>query len=428
MNTRPSKLAAAILIFVSAAAYSQTGAEWLRKNKEAIDTLRKGTFTLKITDEKGRPISAEVSYELYSHEFKWGTALRLEDNADDEWYTQTARKYFNYGVPENAFKWSYMEPKQGQVQKTGLLSYIQWCNDARWGMMGNCLLWGSKNYSDFHEMPKWAKDLPPAEMYNACKTRVKRDASAYRGSVQDYVVLNEALPGHSDWLQGKVGDSINWQAFKWAREAAPGPKLWINDYNVIEGNEYPQYIELIRKLRQNGAPIDGIGVQGHFADTLDPIKMKHILDTLSILRLPLEITEFDMLAVKSVLSEEQQAAYYTLAMRTAFAHPAVEGFIFWGFWDSRHWRNAAGLFDANKAPKAAAGQVYDLIHKEWSTKGKQSVSPTHSLTLNGFFGTYKVDVKCKGITKTYYVPLTRARKGETVVISFSAGKEPVQEI
>jgi endo-1,4-beta-xylanase len=49
---------------------------------------------------------------------------------------------------------------------------------------------------------------------------------------------------------------------------------------------------------------------------------------------PLWATELDVMST----DENKRADFYEKALRTLYAHPAVEGILFWGFWDQSHWR------------------------------------------------------------------------------------------
>lgn len=430
MKNKLFSFIASVFLFLSAlSVQAQVDAKWYADNQKAIDTLRKGDFLVRILDEQNNPIDATVSYSLVNHEFPWGTALALSTSGGDYWYEATARKFFNCGVPENVFKWSLMQPNASPVKYTDVDYYLNWCKNAGWNLRGHTLLWGSKNYNDFHPLMKWVKDLPILAMYDTCRVRVQREMAHYKGQITEYDVINEATPGHANYLQTVVGDSINWNAFKWARATDPNAKLYINDYNIITGaGDQYKYMNVIRKMLLNGAPVDGIGVQSHFGASVNPISVKYILDTLATLGLPIKVTEFDMEVGDRNISQAAQAKYYALMMRTAFAHPAVNGFMFWGFWDSRHWRKGAGLFADNKTPKIAADSVYNLIHNVWSSHGNQVVSASNPLVVNGYFGKYEIVIEYQGQKKVVDVQLLKKNKGQTVDIKFIDGVTPSPEL
>ena len=78
---------------------------WYEAADERIDTLRKGDFILKITDEMGDPYIDTVIIELNKHEFQWGNTVGVPSESNDwKWQQSALLKYYNYGVVEH-FKW-----------------------------------------------------------------------------------------------------------------------------------------------------------------------------------------------------------------------------------------------------------------------------------------------------------------------------------
>ena len=49
---------------------------------------------------------------------------------------------------------------------------------------------------------------------------------------------------------------------------------------------------------------------------------------------PIWVTELDVQAQ----DENRRADFYEKALKALYGHPAVEGILFWGFWDQAHWR------------------------------------------------------------------------------------------
>lgn len=58
------------------------------------------------------------------------------------------------------------------------------------------------------------------------------------------------------------------------------------------------------------------------------------LDTLAEAGLPIWATELDVVAQDA----NKRADLYEIALKALYAHPSVEGIMFWGFWDQSHWR------------------------------------------------------------------------------------------
>nr|KAG5712881.1 hypothetical protein BaRGS_007478 [Batillaria attramentaria] len=63
-------------------------------------------------------------------------------------------------------------------------------------------------------------------------------------------------------------------------------------------------------------------------------QMNARLDRLAEAGLPIWLTELDCQST----DENKRADFYEKVLRAFYGHPAVEGIMFWGFWDQRHWR------------------------------------------------------------------------------------------
>jgi hypothetical protein len=99
-------------------------------------------------------------------------------------------------------------------------------------------------------------------------------------------------------------------------------------------------------------------------------------------------------------------------LREAFAHPAVEGIMLWGFWellmsrDNAHLVNAEG--DINEA-----GKRFLALKQEWLSHSNGHVDEKGHFNFRGFYGTYNVEVvtPSKKISKTFVLD-----KGDSPVV------------
>lgn len=316
-----------------------------------------------------------------------------KSSPSDKWIKAVMLKYCNYGVCGNQFKWSGIEPNHLQLNYAPFENTLSWFNQVGWNMRAHNLLWGANNSTDYHCLPQWVMALSanPKAMYDTCKMRVVREVTRYKGVVKEYDVLNE--PTHANYLQGIVGDSIDWNCFKWAHEADPDARLFINDYNIIEWQDQTNnFVNLVKKMLQHGAPITGIGAQCHIGSSVDIPNFKARFDQLGQFGLPLKVTEFDM-GAKS-LTDVQYATEISKMMRLAFSHPAIEGFIFWGLTEPT-WVPASisAIIREDGTARLAADSVYRLIHEVWSTKLTGRTDASGLFPFKGYFGDYDILVK-----------------------------------
>lgn len=345
-------------------------------------------------------------------------------SSDDDWYKAVMLKYCNYGVCGNQFKWSGIQPTHDVLNYAPFEYTYNWYKSVGWDMRAHTLLWGGNNVTDYHCIPEWVMNLRtnPKAMYDTCRMRVIREVTRYKGIVKEYDVLNE--PTHANFLQSIVGDSINWNCFKWAHEADPNARLFINDYNIIEWQDQTNnFVTLVQKMLNNGAPITGIGAQCHIGSSVDLTNFKNRFDQLGQFGLPIKVTEFDM-GAKS-LTELQYAKEIARMMRLCFSHPSIEGFVFWGLTEPT-WVPASiiNLIREDKTTRIAADTVYNLLHKEWSTNVVGLTDSYGKRALKGYYGDYEVRAKINGVWEKFTLTFHKGDNGKTFEVTQGSGTVP----
>ena len=338
--------------------------------------------------------------------------------SSDDWVKSVMLKYCNYGVCGNQFKWSGLEPSQGKLNYGPFENTLEWFQEVGWNMRAHTLLWGGTSSTDYHQLPKWVGELSPEAMYDTCKLHVMREVTRYKGIIKEYDVLNE--PTHATFLQSKVGDSINWNCFKWAHEADSNARLFVNEYNIVEWQDQTDaFIAFVKKILQHGAPVHGIGSQCHMGTSIDVPKIKARFDQLAQFGLPIKITEFDMAA--NNMTQQNQAIETSKMMRLAFSHPAIEGFVFWGLTDPAWVPSIGNLINEDRTPKIVADSVYHLIHEVWSTHITDMTDATGSYSFNGYYGDYEILVKAGETWKKFNVSCNKADEDVIIVLNEGDG-------
>ena len=347
---------------------------------------------------------------------------------DDDWVKAIMLKYCNFGVCGNQFKWSGIEPNKGVLNYAPFEYTNNWFKSVGWDMRAHTLLWGGNNVTDYHCIPQWVMNLRtnPKAMYDTCRMRVIREVTRYKGIIKEYDVLNE--PTHANFLQSIVGDSINWNCFKWAHEADPNARLFINDYNIIEwGDQTNNFAALVQKMLNNGAPITGIGAQCHIGSSVYLTNFKSRFDQLGQFGLPIKVTEFDM-GAKSI-TEAQYAIEMARMMRLCFSHPSIEGFVFWGLTEPT-WvpESIANVIREDKTSKIAADTVYNLIHKEWTTNVTGLTDVNGKRALKGYYGDYDVLAKINGNWEKFNLTFKQGDNGKTFEVTQGGGSAPAPKL
>jgi endo-1,4-beta-xylanase len=364
---------------------------------DSIAKYRKGEITV-----LAKP-NASVKIEQISHEFWFGCAIsngvfgtRMNEG-DKKLYKEKFLENFNSAVTENALKWGDMEREKGKPDFSTVDAILAWTEENNLPLRGHNLFWGIPRF-----VQPWVKDLGDDELRQTIKNRAQTITSKYRGRFAEYDLNNEMI--HGNYYEDRLGPEITGLMAQWAHNGDADAKLYLNDYDILTGNRLDDYMAHIRKLRSEGVPVAGIGVQGHLhAETFDRKELRRSLDSLYVFRLPVKITEFNMPGQRSKFysekitsmtpaEEETKAKELTDYYRICFSHPAVKGILMWGFWEGANWIPVSSIYRRDWSPTPSARAYRDLIFGEWWTRYSGSTGSTGLLKTQGFFGTYKISV------------------------------------
>ena len=406
-----------------------------------IDAHRKANLTVNVRDAEGNPVEgASVQVTQTGHAFDFGTAVsarwlgitQAEFDAlpassypagmtwDDVLaYRQIVRTRFNKAVFENDLGWQTWEVAQSNTSATHRLEWIERASDwlAAEGIevRGHYGSWGAIEPND------WAHNYDTsAGLDQRIVDHIAAKVPAVGTRVTEWDAINHPVGWTSDTVEGRYGSQFEADIFTQFRQLAPHAELWVNeDQTLPSGSRADAYAAYVSRLLGNGAPVDGIGFQAHFDESNDR-RMQDVvaeLDRFAALVPNLQLTELD------VDSSNDAFVARTLAdtLRAAFSQPDVGGVMQWGFWESRHWRPDAALYNADFSP-TAAGQAYlDQVFGEWWTDETSASDAAGTAAVRGFKGDYEVTVTYGGETVT--LPATLGDDGLTldVDLSFSGG-------
>ena len=128
---------------------------------------------------------------------------------------------------------------------------------------------------------KKGKEVKKEVFYERLREHIHTVVNRYKDVVYCWDVVNEAIednprpsfangkftPG-SPYRQSRhfklCGDEFIAKAFEFAREADPNALLFYNDYNECDPGKRDRIYDMVKKMKDAGVPIDGIGMQGHY--------------------------------------------------------------------------------------------------------------------------------------------------------------------
>jgi uncharacterized repeat protein (TIGR02059 family) len=409
----------ALFLCITASITITNAQSWYDSAEVRIEEFRKGNFGIQVLDELGNPYTDSIKIELTNHEFAWGSIVPIKDQQHFRWMRAVVDQYYNFGVVGNNFKWPWVEPTQDNPTYTVQDEVLDWVDKIGIGFRGHTLIWGGARS---WQMPSWTinGNLSPEQLYAAAENHITRDVGYWEGRIDEYDVINE--PTHETWFAETVGDSVNWNSFKWAKAADSNAVLYANDFNIIVWGSAPAYRTMLETWIDNGAPVEGIGVQAHMEGYIDWNDVKTKLDYMAELGLPIRITEFDMKIDEQGTSQQGQANAYGTMMRTAFSHPAVNGMVFWTIWDGDAYRAGSGLFDEYLMPKIAHDTVAHLLLEKWTTKITDgSGDSSDTLSFRGFYGDYRVTVNFEGELREFSIPASSVNEDSVFVLEYADG-------
>lgn len=362
-------------------------AAWRKEALERIEKIRKAELVVEVTDAAGKPAAdATVRVRMVRHGFAFGSAVAadqiLAQTPDAEKYRQTIQRLFNRVVMENDLKWGMWERNRERS-----IAGVDWLRSQGIEVRGHCLVWPSWRNTP-RELQKLA-DQPEA-LRKRIDDHILDEAGAMKGKLVEWDVINE--PFSEKDVMKVLGDEEMVRWFKLARQADAGPRLFLNDYPIMQsgpGAHIDHFERTIRFLIDKGAPIGGIGVQAHYgSNPAPPVQVLAGLDRFAKFNLPIAITEFDV----NTTDEAMQADYVRDHTIACFSHPAVESILMWGFWEGRHWIPNAALYRKDWSVKPAGTAFEDLVLKQWWTDQTVKTDATGKAKLRGFLGDYEVQV------------------------------------
>jgi len=299
----------------------------------------------------------------------------------------------NYNVitPENCMKPQPTHPSEDTYNFTTPDALVNWSGENNIKVWGHTLVWHAQTANWFFQ----GTNGQPATRELALERLQKHImtvAGRYKGKLLGWDVVNEAIEDRGDWTTENlrtrswyrvVGPDVLTLAFKWAHEADPNAQLYYNDYNIEQGatrntGKHAASMLLLKRLIAEGAPIHGVGIQGHWHLNTNLEDVDKAIENYASLGLKVAITELDVTAfgdnsgafptgenAGTVTAEafQKQAQLYAKLFEIFKKHEkSIDRVTLWGISDRRSWRSRQRplLFDAQLQPKPALQAIIDV--------------------------------------------------------------------
>jgi GH35 family endo-1,4-beta-xylanase len=368
--------------------------DWKSDANARIELNRKRNTQITVVDSNGQPVPGlKAKIEQVRHRFGFGTAIPyglLNSNAD---YRDFVLDHFEWAVCENVMKWSENESTRDEWTFSQADYIANWCADNDIKLRGHTLVWETGA-----QTPSWVSGLPCAtypttsEMLQEVDERINYTVGRYAGQIVSWDVDNEMLSGNMFDCLGEAGRA---HFFQLANSIDPNCGFYMNEYsgNSFGGYDGNEYVSRARGLIALGAPVEGLGIQGHVNSPFNAESYyDNVLNELDNLGLPIIATEFDTDATNATQVADDLENFY----RICFSHPNVEAIIMWGC-EQSSWR-WDGIVNSSTWVHNEAGVRYDALMAEWTTNDSDSTDLSGNVNFRGFHGTYQITLSAPGQT------------------------------
>jgi len=282
-----------------------------------------------------------VQAQLSSNPNKFLGNITTSYNVDAGGGVPQYYKLWNQITCENESKWSSVEGTRGSFNWGGADRAFNYAKQYNFTYKFHALVWGA-------QYPGWLDNLSAGERFDAM-TNWFNHAKAHYETLPMIDVVNEAVGNHQagnpmikETLGGGGKTGYDWliKAFEMAYERWPDAILIYNDYNSLRWN-VDEYIDLVRTLRDAGAPIDAYGNQSHDVNDISESELRNVLQKQQdALKMPMFITELDI----DKANDAQQKAQYQNVLPAMWEAPYCAGVTLWGYVFGRTWVDNSGLY------------------------------------------------------------------------------------
>lgn len=376
-----------------------------------------GAFAVTALSQQTNNLASQKALkQAYAGKFWIGCADDLRANS--EVYQASIKKHYDIVTPENCMKPERIHPTEDKYTFETADAMVDWCQKNGLKVWGHTLAWHGQTPPWFFQDKNATTGTPNPVTQPATDTGTRRRnppgfiagplaskevvlerlkqhimtvAGRYKGRITGWDVFNESIADGGDgttenlrtysWYKA-VGPEVITLAFKWAHEADPNAQLYYNDYNIEQGavenkGKHASSMLLLKRLIKEGAPITGVGIQGHWHLNTNLADVEKAIENYASLGLKVSITELDVTATgnnsgafnvnqgdRKIPAEnfEKQAEVYKKLFEIFNRHAdVIDRVTFWGLSDTRSWRRNQEplLFDGELNAKPAFNAVIE---------------------------------------------------------------------
>ena len=302
--------------------------------------------------------------DVYKDYFLIGTAGDLPGNYSEE-ELASSRAHFNIVTPENWMKPGPVHPAENTWRFERPDALVNWCAENSIAVHGHTLVWHAQtNNWFFHDGDKEVVTQRLKDHITHAGRAVQGEESR-AGMSSTRRSTTAATPRRPRRRTSAIprgcrplGPEFLTLAFKVRPRGRPGRKAVLQRLQHRVGPKHESSMVLLKRLVKDGAPIHGVGIQGHWSTATVPYEaLDKAIGDYASLGLKVSITELDVTirgAAGAQSGREKgrgqarlppkdlkaQAEAYARLFAIFIKHKdVVERVTFWGLNDRRTWRS-----------------------------------------------------------------------------------------
>ena len=311
--------------------------------------------------------------------------------------------HFNSITAENAMKMGPIHPRENEYFWKDADSIATFAKKHGLKMRGHTLCWHAQAPAWMFKNEK-GDTVTKEVLLQRLKEHITTVVNRYKDRVYGWDVVNEAIDDNDSIVYRKsawykiCGEDFIAKAFEYAHAADPKAILFYNDYNTENPKKREKIYQVVKKLKESGVPINGVGLQGHWSINNPPREeLEKSIQMFSSLGLQVQVTELDVsvyagrqggqltqgqrrdsITPFTPEMEEPQREKYKMAFEVFRQNrDKLTGITFWNLSDRSSWLDGRGrknyplLFDTNRQPKKVYWDVVNFTPEKSSAKKSQ---------------------------------------------------------
>jgi endo-1,4-beta-xylanase len=353
-----------------------------------IEKNRKSDFVLRFVDANGKALpNLKITGSLKRHDFLFGSCPPESKTDFDPRWILAWSNLFNYGVAQNAMKWSNVEKEPG-VRDFGRIDRILNITSKNGMALEYHFLTG------YH--PQWFASLSDAEKAERQKAYARDTVKRYKDKIAFFQLYNE------DWQTHIARAKLYFDQTEFFAEMVkefPDVKFGVCDCWTLDKTAPLPDPDVVKK-RYPG--ISYIAAHCHKPRRLwaNPQEMYQYFDKYLNSGVKIHITEFGIQTGaieggyrQGKWTDENIAEYFVQVRAVAFSHPAVEAFNQWGMGPEDNRWTSNLLLNKDYSPKPAYQALHNLFINKLSTAMDGQSDAQGTYRFRGFHGRYEIAVE-----------------------------------